>query len=163
NTDIARSRDDAQPYVVFDRETIERSGATTVEDFLKQRLTMNTTAFTSSMNGNTIGSPSSINLRGLGATSTLVLIDGHRSAGVIAFFGSPRQADTNSIPVGAIERIEVLPTTASGIYGGSAVGGVVNIILRRDYSGAEVKLTYENTFASDVTGRRVDFGSGLNF
>ena len=63
----------------------------------------------------------------------------------------------------AIERIEVLPTTASGIYGGSATGGVVNVVLRRDYRGVETSLSYENTVREDVRARRADVSGEFNF
>src|SRR5690606_6677147 len=73
NADIPRTQDDVQPYYIFDAETIERSGAPNVETFLKQRLTMNTTAMSNSQNtggnGNlapgTLGNTSTVNLRGL--------------------------------------------------------------------------------------------------
>jgi outer membrane receptor protein involved in Fe transport len=160
NMDKPRSRDDAQPYVVFDRTAIERSGATNLEDFFRQRVPMETTQTSESQRETQVGSRSTINLRGLGANQTLILIDGHRTGGA-AFSVFMLQADLNGIPLGAVERIEILPTTASGIYGGSATGGVVNIILRRDYSGMEVKLTYDNTFRSDSAKRRVDLSAGL--
>jgi len=160
NMDIKRSRDDAQPYVIFEREAIERSGVTNVEDFLKQRLPMNAQGQTFSQSGNINGNSSQINLRGLGSGQTLILIDGHRAVGVNSF-GSPNQPDLNGIPMAAVERIEVLPTTASGIYGGSATGGVVNVILRRDYAGLELKATYDNTFGTDSAGRRLDFAAGF--
>jgi iron complex outermembrane recepter protein len=57
----------------------------------------------------------------------------------------------------------VLPTTSSGIYGGSATGGVVNVVLRRDYSGADVKLTYDNSFETDSAIRKFELGAGFNF
>src|SRR5262249_18334709 len=77
--------------------------------------------------------------------------------------GAPAgQPDVNGIPLAAIERIEILPTTASGIYGGSATGGVINIIRRRDYNGAEGKLTYENTFDTDSAAGPIDFREGLS-
>src|SRR6266853_1676627 len=128
--------------------------------FFKQRLTMNTTAATASQGQNFSGSTSSINLRGLGTNQTLVLVDGRRLAD-INLNGQMGQPDLNGIPLAAIERIEVLPTTASGIYGGSATGGVINIILRRDYSGGESKLTYANTFDSKAAIRRVDQSVGF--
>lgn len=161
NMDIKRSEDDAQPYVIFDRTAIERSGATNLQDFLKQRLTMNTVGSTPdiSTGGDTRGNLSQINLRGLGSGQTLVLIDGHRTTN--SSFGSPSQVDLNGIPLSAIERIEVLPTTASGIYGGSATGGVVNVILRRDYSGVEFKVGYENTVDSDSGIRRAEGSLGF--
>lgn len=166
NMDIARTRDDPQPYVVFERGQIERSGATSLEQFLQQRLTMNTSRVNTGAGGAGSGvgaSTSQISLRGLGSGQTLILIDGHRvsSSSLDGAFG---QMDINGLPLAAIERIEVLPTTASGIYGGSATGGVINIIMRRDYTGAEVKFTYDNTFSTDTATRKLDiaFGHGFN-
>lgn len=167
NMDITRTEDDPQPYVVFDREQIERSGATSLEQFLQQRLTMNTnTANAGAGTGITGIATSQINLRGLGAAQTLILVDGHRVSSP-AFSGASQgalsQADITGLPLGAIERIEVLPTTASGIYGGSATGGVINIILRRDYTGGEVRITYDNTFDTDTASRKVDLTFGHSF
>lgn len=161
NTDIRRSRDDVQPYTVFERDTIERSSAVNVEDFLRQRLTMNTVAGTNGQLFTNAGNTSQINLRGLGANQTLILVDGRRKAS-FGLLGQMRQPDLNGIPLAAVERIEVLPTTASGIYGGNATGGVINIVLRRDYSGAEVRATYENSFDADSAIGRIDFGAGFN-
>lgn len=159
NMDIRRTEDDPQPYVVFDREQLERSGAVSLDQFFQQRLTMSSGIVN---HRNTGGGATQISLRGLGAGQTLVLVDGRRLTGP-SLYGTPGQADVASIPMAAIERVEVLPTTASGIYGGSATGGVVNIILRRDYTGAEVNVTYENTFASDTPSGKVDFSFGHNF
>ncbi len=162
NMDVKRSRDDAQPYVIFDHQKIRESGAMNVEDFLKQRLTMNTQASTGLQSpGGIDGNTSQINLRGLGTNQTLILIDGHRIPSS-AKFGTPSQPDLNGIPLDAIERIEVLPTTASGIYGGGATGGVINVILRRDYAGAELKVTYGSTFDTDAALRAVEFSAGYN-
>lgn len=166
NMDIRRTKDDAQPYVTFDRETLTRSGATSIEDFLRNRLTMN------SQNGllnegpgtgGFINAPSgNINLRGLGSNQTLILIDGRRAPASATATGLSVQPDITGIPLSAVERIEVLPTSASGIYGGSATGGVINVILRRDYAGAEIRTTYENTFNTDAAIRRVDLSAGFN-
>lgn len=78
-----------------------------------------------------------VNLRGLGAGSTLLLINGRR---VAAGGSEGRFAEVSNIPLAAIERIEVLPDGASAIYGADAVGGVVNMVLRSDYSGADTRL-----------------------
>jgi len=161
NMDIRRTRDDAQPYVVFNRDTITNSGATNLEDFFKQRLTMNSTGLSNSQAAALAGNLSTVNLRGLGAGQTLILVDGHRVASPAVSSLGPQQSDLNGIPLAAIERIEVLPSTASGIYGGGATGGVINVILRRDYAGAEVQVTYDNTFDRDAAIRRVDFSAGL--
>lgn len=162
NMDIPRSRDDAQPYVVFDREQIMDSGAVNVGDFLKQRLSMNTQSSTPSQRVGTIfGNASEINLRGLGTNQTLILLDGHRVSGSTPDSRGPGQPDVNVIPLAAIERIEILPTTASGIYGGSATGGVVNVVLRRNFSGVEVRINYENTFEGDAPVRSAEIGAGF--
>jgi iron complex outermembrane receptor protein len=162
NMDIRRTRDDAQPYVIFDREKIEQSGATSLEGFLRDRLAMNTNGTPNALRPTQVGNQSSFNLRGLGATQTLILVDGRRLPPGPATGSSPRQADLNGIPMSAVQRIEVLPATASGIYGGSATGGVINIVLRRDYAGSEFKLAYGNTFESDVASRRIDASTGFN-
>jgi outer membrane receptor protein involved in Fe transport len=86
------------------------------------------------------------NLRGLGPGSTLTLVDGHRMASGLPGGG----ADISSIPIDAIDRIEVLTDSASAIYGSDAVAGVVNVILKRNYDGAETSLSYG--FAPDGGG-----------
>jgi iron complex outermembrane recepter protein len=166
NLDIRRTRDDIQPYVVFDRAVIEKSGATNVQDFLKQRLTAATNPEANSQRPTSFGNTSAITLRGLsttlGTTQTLVLVDGRRVAGFNEA-GGAQQPDLNGIPLAAIERIEVLPTTASGIYGGSATGGVINVVLRRDYQGIETSLNYGNTSRGDAETRRIDMTAGFSF
>ncbi|MGZ5033492.1 MAG: TonB-dependent receptor plug domain-containing protein [Usitatibacter sp.] len=132
----------ALPVQILKREDIERIGATTTEELLKQ-----VTAVTSAggiaavqANGTVTTSQSAISLRGLGDTRTLVLVNGRR---VAVFGGTVSTAvDVNSIPVAAIERIEVLKEGASSLYGSDAVAGVVNFILRRDYTGGEVTVGY---------------------
>ncbi len=161
NVDRPRTINDPQAYYLFDAKTIVQSGATSVGDFLKQRLTMDATALSNSQDINTgLGNTSSINLRGLGADKTLVLVNGRRQAGVQLHENS-YQADLNGLPLAAIDRIEVLPSASSGIYGGSAVGGVVNVILKKDYAGGEVRATYENTWDTDAPVRTVAANYGM--
>src|SRR5258706_4319174 len=132
----------ALPVQVLQREDIERIGATTTEERLKQ-----VTAITSAgsilavqANGTVTTSQSTVSLRGLGSTRPLVLVNGRRTA---VFGGTTSTAvDVNSIPVAAIERIEVLKEGASSLYGSDAIAGVVNFILRRDYTGGEVVAGY---------------------
>jgi iron complex outermembrane receptor protein len=151
NVDVTRTVDDVQPYYIMDSQQIEQSGAVNVEDFLRQRLTMNTTSASNSQqsfqnSGNAGLTTSSINLRGLGAGETLILIDGRRTAGVsLQNTNTAIQPDINGIPLAAIERIEVLPSSASAIYGGAAVGGVVNIVLKKNFNGGQLGYTFENT------------------
>lgn len=129
---------------IIDRAEIDKSGFSTVQQVLKS-LPQN---FQGGPSEDTrLGDPalsnftsaSGVNLRGLGAASTLLLVNGRRMpvAGDRGSF-----TDISSIPVTAIERIEVLPDGASAIYGADAIAGVVNVILRDDYDGAETRLRY---------------------
>jgi outer membrane receptor protein involved in Fe transport len=161
NADIQRSINDPQPYVVFDRTDIERAGAINLNDFLLKRLSANTNATTTSQSGEILGDRSSINLRGLGEGQTLILVDGRRLSNVSAGF-SPGQPNLNGIPLAAVERVEILPTTASAIYGGSATGGVINIILRRGYEGGEIAVSHDNSFDTDSSIDRIDFSYGFS-
>ncbi len=161
NTDIQRTEDDVQPYVVIDREQIERSMSTNVEELLKTRLPMNAIQRTSSqLAGSQLGNQGAVSLRGLGPNQTLILVDGRRMPSVNT---GERfvQPDINGIPLSSIERIEILPSTASGIYGGGATGGVINIITRKDYAGLDLGATYGNTFDTDSGVRRIDLSTGL--
>ena len=162
NVDVKRTEDDVQPYYIFDSKQIEQSGATNAEDFLKQYLTMNTTILSNSQNlSSARGTNSAINLRGLGTNETLILIDGRRSAGVSAY-GNADQPDINGIPLSAIERIDVLPSSASAIYGGAAVGGVVNIILKKNFQGGQVDAIYDNTTSASAPIRTISATYGLS-
>ncbi len=161
NTDIRRTEDDVQPYVVFNAEEIRRSMAPDLETFLRTRLPMNQSrgsegqSLTSSR-----GNQSSVDLRGLGADQTLILVNGRRMPGVAngVDFSQP---DINGISLSAVERIEILPSTAGGIYGGGATGGVVNIVLKRDYNDLELTARYDGTFAGGGAERRLDATAGF--
>ena len=168
NVGIRRFEDDPQPYVVFNSDDLESSAATNLEDFLRTRLPQNTAQTSNqqftSIDGS-LGNTSSVNLRGLGANQTLILVNGRRAPRVSFNTGTTaefQQADINGIPLASIERIEVLPATASGIYGGGATGGVINIITRRDYSGGEVQLRYGNTTGGAFDEYGVDASLGFS-
>jgi len=136
NVDIRRTENDIQPYQVFGRREIEAAGRETVDDFLRTRETADTQPGALALGGGDVRS--SVNLRGFGETSTLVLVDGRRMPFMPSLAGDLYQADINGIPAGAVERLEVLTSTAGGIYGPGAIGGVVNVVLRRDYRGADL-------------------------
>lgn len=164
NADIRRTANDAQPYVVFDREKLDTTQATTVEEFLRTHLPQNASFNGSQAQTTGTGAPySSFNLRGLGSDQTLILVNGRRLPDLADQNMAPGQADINGIPLASIERIEVLPSSAGGIYGGNAVGGVINIILRSDYQGVDVKLTYGNSTDFKAANRRLDINGGLSF
>jgi len=110
-------------------------------------------------------SATTFNLRGLGGNSTLVLIDGNRvpHSGQEAPGGAGGREDFNvdGIPVNAIERVEILPQGASAIYGSEAIGGVVNIILKKSYTGAQLGINYDNSFDKDVGQTSISLTAGL--
>ena len=163
SVDLPRTINDVQPYVVFDAQAIHRSGAVDVQDFLRRNLSMDATRMTGAQGISVTGVGSSFDLRGFGANHTLILVNGRRAAGGnLLAASSIEQPNLNGIPLGAIERIEVLPTSGAAIYGGSAVGGVINVILKRNYSGGELRTTYQNTFDSDAAIRRIEANYGLS-
>ncbi|ALN88830.1 tonB dependent receptor family protein [Lysobacter capsici] len=137
------------PVTVLDAEAIQRSGATSV-DTLLQRLPASAGFAGSQSNAywaeNGYGT-SQVNLRGLGINRTLVLLNGRRV--VNGGTGANSSVDLNMIPVALIERIEVLKDGASAIYGADAVAGVVNIITKKKYDGAEVAVRFGQTFEND--------------
>jgi len=138
-----RGNQPASPVLVFDREDFDRAGAATTEQFL-ETLPQN---FGGGAREDTTKDPfgetnltfaSGVNLRGLGSSATLVLIDGRRSAAS----GLAEFVDVSMIPLSAVERIEIMTDGASALYGADAVGGVVNFIMRRDFDGAETRARY---------------------
>ena len=124
------------PVVVLDRAQIEASGDISVADFLRDT-TFNSFGSYQTSSGSSWGGFSGVSLRGLGEGRTLILIDGRR-APTAPMVGSAQ--DLNSIPMAAVERIEILSDGASAVYGSDALGGVVNVITRKDFDG--VQLTY---------------------
>ncbi|NHZ37161.1 TonB-dependent receptor plug domain-containing protein [Massilia rubra] len=124
----------ALPVTILRREDIERTGATSAQD-LVNLIPGNFGGGVTANNVGASGVPSTANLRALGARYTLVLLNGRRVANY-AVGNNP--VDLNSIPLSAIERIEVLRDGASAVYGADAVAGVINFILRKDYKGVEM-------------------------
>ena len=121
------------PVQIISRDEIEWSGVTTVEQLL-ERVPANVNGITAAQSVGNVTQPglAAVNLRGLGAGSTLVLLNGRRLSNY-AFNG--QAVDLNTIPLAAIDRVEVLKDGASAIYGADAIAGVVNFILRRNYRG----------------------------
>ena len=158
NTDLRRLESDPQPYIVFDQDQLARSGTNNLGEFLGRELNA-----ASSLDGGNLfsDSRSSISLRGLSERETLILVDGRRIAENRTSGGAISQGDINGIPLAAVERIEVLASTASGIYGGSATGGVINIILKRDYRGVDLAVTHDTSTRFDTSETRVDVSGGF--
>lgn len=133
------------PVTIVSRAEIEASGANTVAEFVRNS-TFSSTGNFRPQSGSSAQSFSSVDLRGLGAARTLVLVDGRRVAKAPNVGDA---ADMNSIPMAAVERVEILTDGASAIYGSDAIGGVINFILRKDFEGAHVSAGVTKT---NITG-----------
>jgi iron complex outermembrane receptor protein len=133
----------SQPVTVITRDDIDKTGATTVEQLLTTigAVSNYNTLTAAAASGASTGGISTISLRGLGGARTLVLLNGKR----ISAYGSLNDSvtvDVNSIPLAAVERVEILKDGASAVYGSDAIGGVINFILRKDFRGAEITVEY---------------------
>lgn len=159
----------AAPLLVFSRQDIEDSGFSSTQQLIQSlpqnfgggfsELTMGATVGDEASNYN-FGRSSGANLRGIGSDSTLTLLNGRR----LAAAGIGDSVDLSMIPLAAIERVDVLTDGASAIYGADAVGGVVNIVLRRDYEGAETRVRYGDVTDGSSAERRIGqtFGTRWN-
>jgi iron complex outermembrane receptor protein len=146
------------PVTTYTREDLETSGVTTVAEFVR------TIPFAQAGNfrpqsGSSYPGIALADLRGLGAERTLILLDGKRLPKAAAV-GSA--ADVNTIPMAAIERVEVLTDGASAIYGSEAIGGVINFITRKDYNGAEVSVGYTDPVTRGGSKREFSAIAGLS-
>ena len=144
----------ALPVTSFKREDLDNSGATTVAEFVRN-LTFSSGGNLRPQSGSSAQAVAEVDLRGLGSSRTLVLIDGRRVAKSPA---TGQAADMNTVPLAAVERIEVLTDGASAIYGSDAIGGVINIILRKDFDGLEIKASKTQT---DIKGGDRDEASAI--
>ena len=153
----------ALPVQIISREAIEKSGATSVQEIIQQ-LTIVTggSSIKDTLTAGAAGGASgaSIGLHGLPQSNTLVLLNGRRLA-TYAFTDAGTYANLNSIPLAAIERIEVLKDGASSIYGSDALAGVVNFILRKDYQGAEVSVQAGESEHGGARNKRASATAGF--
>ncbi|MBA3930060.1 iron complex outermembrane receptor protein [Pseudoxanthomonas japonensis] len=150
-TDVETS----QPVFSLSREDIQAQGLTSIGDVI-QNLTSNGTALNTNYNNGGNGE-TRVSLRNLGAQRTLVLVNGRRW---VAGTGLGGATDLNTIPTAAVERIEVLKDGASAIYGSDAIAGVVNVILRTDFDGAEANAYYGQFRQGDGTRESYDITIG---
>lgn len=174
-TNIRGVRNDTAPITTIDSDYIDRTGYASTQQLID--------AIPQNFGGGGLGasedgliggggqaqlnvsSATAINLRGLGASSTLVLINGRRVA-PSAFGGA---VDVSLIPLGAIERVDVATDGASAVYGADAVAGVVNFTLRRDFEGADSRLrvgtvtdgSLQEVIGNQTFGKKWTGGSGL--
>ncbi len=158
-----------QPVLMLDSRDIERTGAQSLGDlfryipqvssFTTGQAVTRPSGFAQVPGGAPIPLYNNVNnggagrvtasLRGTNSDGTLLLVDGRRVPKNNQSSGGDGY-DLNGIPLSAIERVEVLLDGASSIYGADAIGGVINIILKKNYRGSELRLGYENTFDKDA-------------
>lgn len=160
--------------ITLSREELENSGASTLEralrqlpqningttEFLGARLYEDPDATGRLLGTSNINGSSTINLRGLGESATLVLINGKRAgdSGLLGGF-----TDISDVPVSMIERVEIQMDGASAVYGSDAIGGVVNVILRKDYDTVQVRLRRDGTTGGGNTQDNVAVNAGASW
>ncbi len=133
----------ALPVQTFSREDIQRSGAQTVVELVQNMSSMQGFSVSSQAVGGSAASISTASVHGIGDSRTLVLLNGRRVATWAGqnLTGYGAALDLNTLPLSAIERIEVLTDGASALYGSDAVAGVINFILRTNQTDADISLT----------------------
>ena len=150
-TDIETS----QPVFSLSHDDIQAQGLTSVGDVI-QNITANGSTLNTTMNNGGNGE-TRVSLRNLGSNRTLVLVNGRRWVGGTGLGGA---VDLNTIPTAAVERIEVLKDGASTIYGSDAIAGVVNVILRQNFDGAEANAYIGQFDKGDGARQSYDFTVG---
>ncbi|MBU2878361.1 TonB-dependent receptor plug domain-containing protein [Aliiglaciecola lipolytica] len=152
------SVDAAEPVQVLDYNYIQSTGATTVSELIgKLAISSGAENQADSFSQAASQGTGNVNLRGLGLSSTLVLINGRRQtiSGALTNDGSVF-VDTSHIPIDAIEQVEVLKEGAASTYGSDAIAGVVNFILRKDFEGFEINASISK--ADDSSQKDTDIG-----
>lgn len=158
NLDLRRSIDDALPFTIIDRTRIARSGAVDLNQVLQREIleadaTVSAPPDSGQSGQNFAVGTTNLSLRGYRTDETIILLNGRRlPESVSAGEGTVNQQmpDVNFIPLSLVDRVEILPASASALYAGSAVGGIINIVLRPDAhaNATEVSTTYTNALDS---------------
>ncbi|MCX8477673.1 MAG: TonB-dependent receptor [Sphingomonas sp.] len=150
------------PVTVLTSENLERAGITTIADAIRSISADSAGSIGTGFQTGFSAGGSAVSLRGLGVSSTLVLVDGLRSTNFpINDDGHNAYVDLNSIPFSLVDRVEVLKDGASSTYGADAIGGVVNLILKKQFNG--VAGTVEGGIAErgDASHLRADLTAGF--
>jgi iron complex outermembrane recepter protein len=162
NADIRRTENDIQPYEVIGPRELAVAPQDNIDQLLRERLPANGQVVSPSQDVTFTGAPNSaIDLRGVGTQKTLMLVDGRRLPSLPSRLGGLAQGDVNAIPLGVIERIETLTATAGGIHGPTAIGGVVNLVLKRDYRGADFNVVSGISSRGDAARGRIEARIGF--
>jgi len=149
----------ALPVQIITRADLEREGiqnAAGVVERLSSNSSIGGLNLAGGQGGTNVGYVAA-SLRGLGSSRTLVLLNGRRTANT-AFSGT--SVDVNSIPLSAIDRVEVLTDGASAVYGTDAIAGVINFILRKDFTGAEAYVYYGDSEQGGGQAQRYNVSAG---
>ena len=146
------------PVTVYTAEDIDRSGATSIGQLLREIPSVAGSAQTTQIN-NGGGGVMQVSLRGMGAVRTLVLLNGRRVTSSVGD-GASTSVDLNTIPTSIIERVEVLKDGASAVYGSDAVAGVVNVITKKAHEGFEVSAYWGDTTRGGGSRAQVDLVAG---
>jgi iron complex outermembrane receptor protein len=150
-------KEGAQDVLVYSRKQIDNSGQSSVSDFLN---TITDVSVSTTGGGEqTFAGAGTARLHGLPVGTTLILINGRpvETTGGQSFFGV-NIFDLNSIPLAAVERIEVLPSGSSAIYGSDGLAGVVNVLLKKDFDGLEVNAKYGGASGTDESDANLAWG-----
>jgi iron complex outermembrane receptor protein len=166
-TGSAIKRVDAEgpaPVEIITREEIRRSGAATINELLKTIPVVDINDQGELASNSPGGSGTArVRLRGLAESQTLVLVNGRRvpKNPLDDSTGAGSAFDIGQIPIAAIERVEILKDGGSAIYGADAVAGVMNFILRKDFRGADVKLTAGRSSRGDGNEEQLSVAAGF--
>lgn len=146
------------PVEVITREEIRRKGVTSVNELIRTLTYMSSFNDELTANSPNVSGTASVGFRGLGGDQTVVLLNGRRLANY-GFDGS--FVNINTIPIGAIERVDILKDGAAAIYGADAIGGVINFITRRDYRGFELTSGYGKSSRNDADETSLSANAGF--
>lgn len=157
----SKNLESASPLQLVDAAAIRSTGAANLQDVLLQNPVFGTPSISrTNSNFSTSGAGlATVDLRNLGTSRTLVLVNGRRFVS-----GSPNDqaVDLNSIPTTFIERVEILTGGASSIYGSDAVAGVVNLIYRKNFAGIEAGAQYGLSQQGDSISKQLNLTIGAN-
>lgn len=148
------------PIHVITREEIDLAAATNLTDIMRDIPEATNLGINEGVATGFVVTVSALDLRALGPNNTLVLVDGRRQAPNGLSSNGTVFVDLNRFPNAMIERVEVLKDGASAVYGADATAGVVNVILRKHYTGAEISVRYGNYLATDVAEQSYSFLGG---
>lgn len=149
----------SQPVFTMDRQAIKETGLTNVNDILARMPSVGTPDISPQdtlASGMDVGGRY-VNIRNLGSNRTLVLVNGRRWSTSLSGL-----TDLSTIPVGMIDRIDILKDGASSVYGSDAIGGVVNVVTRERFDGAEFNVYYGQNQTGDGQQKNADFTWGHN-